>query len=365
MKILQIHSSLKTGGVESLINSLSNEMSRTQEVEVCSIFKPTPNLYLWDSLNPPISKFHLGKSTPGFSLIEIWKIYRHIRKGKFDIVHLHGFMYYYYLSIFLCRKKTRFIYTVHSDAFKENTYWDRKLFKIKKYFFKKGWVRPITISKESQNSFTKLYGLESYLIPNGVPEPHLAFSKKVFIESLKPTKNTKVFIHVGRIDTPKNQKMMCECVQRLIDEGTDIMLLIAGPIVKEAIFNDIKPFFSARIKYIGEISDATEYFVFSDGLLLPSIWEGLPMTLLEAMSVGCIPICTPIGGIINVVENGKNGFLSTSISYEDYYTILKAFLNFGTDQLKIISSNAVKTVKQSYSIQTTTKNYLMYYNAVL
>lgn len=45
-----------------------------------------------------------------------------------------------------------------------------------------------------------------------------------------------------------------------------------------------------------------------DAMCLPSIWEGLPVTLLEALSVGCIPICSNVGGIPDVIESGMNGF---------------------------------------------------------
>lgn len=92
-------------------------------------------------------------------------------KGNYDVVNMHGYLYYYLIAICLLHNKTRFFYTVHSDARMENGRWDRKLFKLKRYFFKKGWIKPITISKESQRSFTDLYGVPSNLIYNGTSKP--------------------------------------------------------------------------------------------------------------------------------------------------------------------------------------------------
>ena len=56
MKILQIHHTLAGGGIESMICALANEMIKTEDVTVCSIFKPKPKDVFWNKLNPSIKK---------------------------------------------------------------------------------------------------------------------------------------------------------------------------------------------------------------------------------------------------------------------------------------------------------------------
>ena len=68
MKILQIHHSLAGGGVESMVCGLANEMIKTEDVTVCSIFEPKPTDVFWYKLDPRIKKITLGKSKEGFSL---------------------------------------------------------------------------------------------------------------------------------------------------------------------------------------------------------------------------------------------------------------------------------------------------------
>ena len=53
-----------------------------------------------------------------------------------------------------------------------------------------------------------------------------------------------------------------------------------------------------------------------DAYALCSSYEGMPISLIEAIGVGCIPVCTPVGGIVDVVHNGENGFLSDGIGEE-------------------------------------------------
>ena len=127
MKILHIHPAMKGGGIEAMITALANEMSKNNDVTVCTIFDPLAEDVFWNKLSSTVSKDSLGKTTPGFSLKEIFKIYNYLRSGGFEIVHVHGFFYYYALSILLLHQKIKFIYTVHSDAFMENTVWDKRI----------------------------------------------------------------------------------------------------------------------------------------------------------------------------------------------------------------------------------------------
>lgn len=361
MKILHIHPSLGTGGIESMIVGLANEMAKTEEVEVCSIYIPQKKDFLWNKISPNVKKTTLGKKKQGFSLIELWEISNKIKKNKYDIVNIHGSFKYYLIAILINHRRTKFFYTVHSDANRENSSWDLRILKLKKMFFKLKWMLPITISLESQKSFKQLYQVDSQLITNGINilQKDLPLKDGKSIERITP--NTKLFVHVGRIDVPKNQVFLCQCIQYLIGKGEDIMLLIAGPIARSDIFESLSKFFSDRIIYIGEIRNAIEYFAEADAMLLPSIWEGLPITLLESMSVGCIPICTPVGGIPNVIDNKKNGLLSKTSARNDYINTLQEFLALSENELAQMRKDAVTTVKEKFSIQATALNYLNAY----
>lgn len=361
MKILHIHASLQQGGIEAMITALANEMSsQGEDVSVCSIFKPTSHAIFWNKLAPNIHKFDLGKSNPGFSLKEIFKIYNFIRKNNFDVVNIHGFFYYYALTVLFRHSKTKFFYTIHSDAEKENSNWDSKILKFKQFCFKKRWMRPVTISPKSQEAFLKLYHCCSYMVPNGVKRPVLCENNDG-IKEYKITEKTKVFVHPGRISTPKNQLVLVKVFDSLIKDGYDVVLLIAGSNDDNTIYHKIEPYFSDRIKYIGIRSDVPQLLSYADGLCLPSIWEGLPVTLLEALSVGCIPICSPVGGIVNVIRSGENGLLSESSSETDYYKTMRSYLSMPSDQIVQMKVACLDSFSD-YDIKNTAKRYLKVYN---
>jgi len=364
MKILQLHTGFNLlGGVESMIVGLANEIDKTNDVTVCSVFKPNSESMFYTRLDKDIKKVHLGVEKSGFSINNILVIYRYLRKSDFDIVHFHGLFYYFAFAIIMLHKKVKFVYTFHSDAYKEQGIWDKRIFWIKKYCLRHKWMYPVTISPQSKESFSCYYGLESRMIQNGIPRPSI-HSNGHTIDDIRITTSTQVFFHPGRICTPKNQVVLCKVFRRLINEGYDVMLLIAGSNQEHDIFIELSTLFCERIRYIGERNDVSQLLYESDGFCLPSIWEGLPVTLLEALSVGCIPICSPVGGIISVIKSGENGFLSNSSSEEDYYKTLKFFLSLNKDTIKQIKIKC-KDSFEPYDIKNTADQYLLFYNELL
>jgi glycosyltransferase involved in cell wall biosynthesis len=84
---------------------------------------------------------------------------------------------------------------------------------------------------------------------------------------------------------------------------------------------------------------------------------------LEAISCGCIPICTPVGGIKDIIQQGKTGYISKDISEESYYQELYKYLS-NPDKIK--KSNLIEYFAENYSIKECSseheKIYLKYLN---
>ena len=150
-----MHRSLGAGGIEAIVCGLSNELVKQNEVTVCTISKPYPTDYYYSRLANEVIKETINEDGNKSAIKNVFKIFRFIKNGKYDIVHLHGFFYFYSLSVILLHNKTKFFYTVHSDALKENNPWDLRLLALKRFCFKKKWLRPITISPSSKESFSE------------------------------------------------------------------------------------------------------------------------------------------------------------------------------------------------------------------
>lgn len=361
MKILHIHPSMAGGGIEAMICALVNEMSKSNDVTLCTIFEPKKEDVFEKRLSSSVHRISLGKKIPGFSIKEVFDIYRCIRDGHYDVVHIHGFFYYYALAVFLLHKRVKFVYTIHSDAAKENTIWDKRIIRIKKYAFQKNYIHPVTISKESKRSFTAYYGLDSTLIYNGIPD-YIAQNNTSKLIEYRKTDKAKLFLHPGRISEPKNQVVLVKAFNRLISEGDDVVLLIAGQKQDLLIWSEIEPYLNERIIYLGERNDVRDLLSEADAFCLPSIWEGMPVTLLEALAAGCIPICSPVGGIPEVITNGVNGFLSTDSSEEEYYKALKSFVSCTDIEIKDMKQKCLE-VSNKFRFSEVAKKYIEVYKS--
>ena len=113
------------------------------------------------------------------------------------------------------------------------------------------------------------------------------------------------------------------------------------------------------VKILGTKQNVGDYLACADYFVLSSSWEGLPISLLEAMSIGCIPISTPAGGVVDVIKNGENGYISPSFNSEDFYkTVCKSF----NDTELIDKETIINDYKENYTIEVCASKY---YNAYL
>ena len=248
MKIVHFYNSLYIGGIDSFLIGLANEMSRTENVSICTL-QPPKEGGMRNLLDNQVSFYTINdtKFSIWHKIKDIFKIARFIQKNQFDIVHIHAAFNFYILSILLFHRKTKFFYTIHSDAIMENGPISTRLLKIKKIFFKRKLITPITISKTSQESFYKLYNCDSLLIENGILRPNLTNTNPIL--QYKTSIHTRVFTHVGRICEAKNQLVLCKVFDRLIQEGKDIVIFAEGTRSKDGNVAPFKAALSSIVTY--------------------------------------------------------------------------------------------------------------------
>src|SRR5690606_20106659 len=63
------------------------------------------------------------------------------------------------------------------------------------------------------------------------------------------------------------------------------------------------------VRFLGNRSDIPRLLAAADIFVLPSLWEGLPLAVLEAMASGLPPVVTRVGGNAEIIEDGKSGLL--------------------------------------------------------
>lgn len=167
----------------------------------------------------------------------------------------------------------------------------------------------------------------------------------------------KVFIHVARFHKQKNQKLLIDAFNTINERGVDFTLLVLGSGFDSLEAEDLIKGACEKIHFIGLRSNVGDYLACADAFCLTSLYEGLPISLLESMAMNVVPICTPVGGGVDVVEEGKSGFLSDDLSVESY---VSAVLRFISDTGKHIRLDEI--YKKKYSMESCASQYIEYYN---
>lgn len=365
MKILHVHTAMNAGGVEAMVCGLCAEMVKEHEVHLLLVFEPEAGQSFLAKLPPEVKVHTLGKKGSGVSPKYLFKMASFIAQNSFDVVNFHGFFFYSMLAVYRNFKKIPMFYTIHSNAVMENSRWDRKILPIKKFAFRHGFLKAITISQDCDRSFRELYGVSPVLIPNGIKRPAKPSDDCIaLVDSFRTSPRTRVIVHVGRLSKEKNQLNMCRAFTEIVQKGRDAVLLIVGPPDNEDILAEIEPYFGDRIKYLGLRSDAASIIACSDAMLLPSLWEGAPVVLLEAVAGRCVPICTPVGGIPDIVHDGENGILTTGTETGDIYAALDRFLSLDDAEVDRLKDNAAASF-EPYEISHTAASYLAAYTEAL
>lgn len=355
MKIMEIIPHLQTGGGEKIVVDLSNEFADVgHECSIVTLYEPSKDDVLRRYINDNVMTATLNKR-PGADFCCMFRMVKYINKYKPDIVHVHLAAIMYVLIAAICCRKVKFFATLHSEASREAGSGISKWIRI--FLFRFKIVTPITISEESEKSFEEFYGFPSKMIPNGssiyIPKTEETSKYEKYRDSVD-----YLFLHAGRIHKVKNQLMLVEAFERILHRGINARLLIAGRVDDESVFNQLKSHFSERIVYIGEQSDVRAIMSISNAFCLSSKMEGMPITIIEAMSVGCPTICTPVGGCINMIENGVNGFISQDVNAESYELKIKEFCELDKTKLSRIKERCVTEFKTKYSIANTASLYL-------
>lgn len=356
MKILEYIPQLGIGGAERFCLDLSNELAKDNEVILCvSHSIPELSHYLKElSSRVRIICFYKSK---GIDLRLPFRVLRLIKQEKPDIVHTHLMSLVYTALSAIVYRKVKYFHTIHNAALQESDGRIGSL--VRRFLFGYKFVIPIAISKQSAKSFKEFYGFSAITIYNGrdLPDNVEPSSEVVHLFSkIRTSPDTKVIVQLAHVGYQKRQIVMANAISRLNKNGINIVVLMIGTIDEKAMADQIKKLNNTNIIMLGPKSNPLDYLKLADGFGLSSEYEGLPISLIEALGMGAVPICTPVGGIVDIVKDGVNGFLADSISEEDYYIALKRFADLNNEALNQMKDNA----KESYKFYTMTNCAALY-----
>lgn len=146
-------------------------------------------------------------------------------------------------------------------------------------------------------------------------------------------------LYVGRIVYQKNPERLMSILKKILDVKPDCKIGVvgAGDMFDQTINYAKDLGIDNHIDFLGYQSNPLKYLYRSKVMIMTSRYEGLPMTVLEALALGIPIVSTPVDGLKEVIENGKEGFLSN----DDNELVEKILLIINDSHLRsILSKNA-------------------------
>jgi glycosyltransferase involved in cell wall biosynthesis len=178
--------------------------------------------------------------------------------------------------------------------------------------------------------------------------------------------DTLVIGTIGRLTFQKGQKYLIEAVSKIKEKFPRIMLLIVGDgPMKDGLRNYAKTLgLNEHVIFTGSRRDIPALLAAMDIFVLPSLWEGLPNALLEAMAAAKPIIATDIPSIREIVSSEEIGILIPSENSDAIANSIELVLNN-----KTLSENLSKAAKEraffSFTIKITVNRYLSLFEDIM
>lgn len=193
--------------------------------------------------------------------------------------------------------------------------------------------------------------VERYNVRNVSVLPNCVDVKEEHPLKIIPKDTPLTIGYMGRITKEKGMEFLLEACKSLRSDNICFKLMMAG---KEDIQDEFIPRFKEILDsdfiYAGVVSGKKkdEFINKLDLFILPSFFEGLPMSLLECMAQGVVPVTTNVGSISDVVIDSKNGqFIEVKNSISIYNAISE--LNRDREKITELSQEAYQTIKSNFS----------------
>lgn len=351
-KVLHIVEAFGGGVFTFLVDLVNSTCDEYEVVLACSIRPQTPKNYK-EYIDKRVKIIELKSGVRDISLTKdlksFFEVKRIIKNENPDILHLHssksGF-----LGRMACNDKNiKVLYNPHGFAFlkEDESRVKKNIYKSLEYIASKKCASIVAVSHGEYKEALKL-SKKTYLINNGIDIENLPKlnNKKTDINNLK-------ICTIGRISYQKNPKVFNEIARYF----PDIQFTWIGQ--GEMIDNLDSP----NIKVSGWVNkdEALKIMNESDVFILASLWEGLPIALLEAMYYKKICIVSNCIGNKDVIINKENGFIANNTA--EFINIINDIINNKID-IRKIQECANNDILSKYDFNIVSKNYKNLYSSL-
>jgi len=321
VKILQIIPDFVIGGAERMAEALTVSLfDKDHDVEAVSLYNYKSAIT--KNLEQKGIKVHYLNKKKGMDISMILKLYHLFIRFKPDVIHTHRHVCQYVIPAAVVAGVPVRVHTVHSIAQKESV--PKKLQKI---FFKYFKLVPVAISEVVKESICEVYGLNDEKVP--IAYNGMDLSRYVKKENYDVSDNKFKIIHIGRFSEEKNHFELLKAFSLATKKYPDMILDLYGEGELESQIRECiqELGLNEKVRLCGIVNNINEILHNYDLFVLSSRYEGMPMTIIEAMASGMPIVAANVGGVPDMLENEVSALLCTSDSESVSDCILRMYEN--------------------------------------
>lgn len=292
-----------------------------------------------------------------------------IKKNKIQLIHSHRYKENIFAGIIklISSKNIKLIKTQHGtfDVIKGMSSYTMRIYRTldlicTKYLFHK----IVGVSNDISNQFRGIARNNKILtISNSICVDRYNVLKNKRMASSCNTETIHIAV-IGRLVKIKNIDAFIVICELLIKKGMKVKSYVVGngP-EKDRLIRKTKELgISDYIEFVGYTANISEIYNKIDFLFVTSIHEGQPTVILEAMYFGKIIIAHKVGGIPEIIDHDKNGFLYNKIEQaRDLVLQISKKLN----KYEYIRIKARKTVEEKYTNRIQSEKYSQLYQSII
>lgn len=304
MKIIQVIPSLVLCGAEIMCENLTRELAvRGHELLLVSLFDGRTAIAERLEKSGIEIRF-LGKRR-GIDLSMIGKLKALFRREKPDVVHTHTHTVQYAVPAARAAGVPVMVHTVHNIASEEQV----KPTRIAEGFFFRRWgLVPVALSERIRGTIEEEYAIAREKIPvvyNGID-----------LSACRPKEDYGTdgpfrIVHIGRFSEQKNHEGLLRAFALFTAEhpNAELRLIGDGALLEQTRTLAAELGIEGAVRFLGKMDDVHGELHDADLFALPSNYEGMPMTIIEAMGSALPIVATAVGGVPDMLEDGKEAWL--------------------------------------------------------
>ena len=316
VRILHIITGLNYGGAEKITLQLCKGLKEhDHKVWVVGLSEKSDMLEIFINNGIDTKSLHLNKNP--FSIIQgVLNVRKLVKKERIHLIHAHmthAMVFSVLLKLTFLRIPV--VFTPHSIQFGSDL--RRKILK---------WLKPfrkydILFSREQYRScFKRNYRI----IPNGIDIAPTGSDIQKY--------DSFTFLSVGRLEGMKNHSYLIPLVKRLNEEHECRILIAGDGSLRHTLQNSIdENNLQEKIKLLGFRKDIFELCQRSHAFVLPSLWEGMPVSILEAGMAKLPVIATNVGSIPSIIDEATGYLCDLEGIYDNMKEVIE---NYGEAKKK-------------------------------